>query len=253
VLLLPLFRLDGRLLLWGAGTSDWLDGLCEPGLDAADLAPALAALGEPLDLFQLPPNSALLCAPLPPGWRDRRGEAECCPALDLPARIPARMRQNIRYYRRRAEAAGIKAPERAGAEAIEVLAALHTRRWSRRDEPGIFADPRLLAWQRAALAGLDGRGLLRLHVLRREGRIVAALVVLAAKRRAFYFIGGFDPDLAPLGLGTVLVGHAIAQAEREGCVSFDFLRGREPYKYRWGATDRPALARAFLPHREAAA
>jgi hypothetical protein len=27
-------------------------------------------------------------------------------------------------------------------------------------------------------------------------------------------------------------------AHAEGCRVFDFLRGREPYKYRFGATDR---------------
>jgi CelD/BcsL family acetyltransferase involved in cellulose biosynthesis len=28
---------------------------------------------------------------------------------------------------------------------------------------------------------------------------------------------------------------------------FDFLRGREPYKYAWGAVDRPCHARRLTP------
>lgn len=247
VLVLPLFRLDGRLLFWGAGTSDWLDGVFNPSLAPEDISQAVAALAEPLDLFQLPPASPLLSAAPPPGWHDRQEPAESCATLALPADIPPRMRQNLRYYRRRAARAGIGEAERSGAAALENLAELHTRRWQNRDEPGIFADPRVLAWQREALAALEAEGLLRLHVLRQEARIVAALAVLAAKGRAFYYIGGFDPDLASLGLGTVLVGHAIADAEAEGLHSFDFLRGHEAYKYRWGAVDQPSFARRLLP------
>ena len=35
----------------------------------------------------------------------------------------------------------------------------------------------------------------------------------------------------------------MADAVREGATRFDFLRGREPYKYDWGATDTPQLRR----------
>jgi CelD/BcsL family acetyltransferase involved in cellulose biosynthesis len=41
----------------------------------------------------------------------------------------------------------------------------------------------------------------------------------------------------------VLVGCAIEAAAEEGAREFDFLRGREAYKYRWGARDRPTFGR----------
>jgi CelD/BcsL family acetyltransferase involved in cellulose biosynthesis len=37
------------------------------------------------------------------------------------------------------------------------------------------------------------------------------------------------------------LGHAIEAAKAEGAASFDFLRGREPYKYAWGARDQPKV------------
>jgi CelD/BcsL family acetyltransferase involved in cellulose biosynthesis len=89
--------------------------------------------------------------------------------------------------------------------------------------------------------------MLRLYCLTRGDRIVGALYSLIAKQRAYYYISGFDPALRALGLGTVLVGHAIAQAEREGARSFDFLRGQESYKYHWGATDQPTYACTIHP------
>ena len=37
---------------------------------------------------------------------------------------------------------------------------------------------------------------------------------------------------------TLLIAHALEDAVSRGDSEFDFLRGNEPYKYRWGAVDR---------------
>lgn len=245
--LLPLLRLDGRLILWGAGTTDWLGGLFDPALEEQALYRAFAALDEPLDLFQLPPASRLTNCPAPQGWEERKGFSESCPVLSLPVRLSANMRQNLRYYRRRAARLGIGEPQAGTPDHMRDLASLHTRRWRERAQPGVFADPRFLAWQEEAAPLLEEAGLLRLYVMRMERSVVAIIYLLAAKGRAFYYIGGFDPAHGKLGLGTILVGYAIAEAERAGMISFDFLRGQESYKYRWGAVDHPSYARYLAP------
>lgn len=251
--LVPLFEHGGRYLPWGAGTSDRLGGLFDPLIETAEISRAIAALPLPLDLFQLPADSPLLGTPAPSEWQDQRAAAEPCAVLALPACPEKKMRQNLSYYRRRAERAGAGAPRRADDPDIDALAALHTRRWRLRDKPGIFADRRVLFWLRDALPALQRRGLLRLYTIAIGPRIAAALCVFAAKRRAYYYIGGFDPEYASLGLGTVLVGHAIGEAGEEGDLSFDFLRGGESYKYRWGAVDEPTYARRLAPLRRATA
>jgi hypothetical protein len=41
-----------------------------------------------------------------------------------------------------------------------------------------------------------------------------------------------------------VVAHAIEYAiEHDRAIGFDFLRGKEAYKYRWGAVDRPIFNR----------
>jgi CelD/BcsL family acetyltransferase involved in cellulose biosynthesis len=251
--LLPLFKHDGRYLPWGAGTSDWLNGLFDPDLDAANVSAAMEVLSLPVDLFQMPAGSPLLAMPVPEGWADRSTAAESCAVLSLPARLGKKMAQNLRYYRRRAARAGAGEPRRNDVPDVDALAELHTRRWQERREPGIFSDARVLAWLREALPPLQQAGLLRFYTIEMGSRIVAALCVLCAKGRAFYYIGGFDPGHEALGLGTILVGHAIAEAEAEGCRSFDFLRGQEAYKYRWGAVDQPTYARRLVPPQRKAA
>jgi CelD/BcsL family acetyltransferase involved in cellulose biosynthesis len=245
--LLPMFRHQDRLLPWGAGTSDWLDGIFDPELSPCELTEALSALDEALDLFQLRPDSALVSAPAPDGWTDRRATSEPCVRMSLPPRLPWNMRQNLRYYRARATAARVEEAQRVGVKAFEQLIDLHSRRWRRRQGKGVLADPRVLAWHRESLPALEAAGLLRLYALLRDDDAVAILYVLHAKQRAFYYIGGFEPELEHLGLGTILVGHAISEAAREGACEFDFLRGQEAYKYRWGATDQPTSARLLTP------
>jgi hypothetical protein len=40
-----------------------------------------------------------------------------------------------------------------------------------------------------------------------------------------------------------VLGEAIDAAWRDGATEFEFLRGREPYKYLWGAVDRATFRR----------
>jgi CelD/BcsL family acetyltransferase involved in cellulose biosynthesis len=49
---------------------------------------------------------------------------------------------------------------------------------------------------------------------------------------------GWDPGYAQLSLGTVLVYEALLGARSAGLHTFDFLRGSEPYKFRFGARDQ---------------
>ena len=241
--LLPIYRHKERWLLWGAGTSDWLDGVFSTRLDAEELRAGLAMLPGPLDLFQLPAGSPLLAA------AKGRGVAtsDCCVGLALPAELPHNMAQNLAYYRRRAERELLSPPRRAGPEIFDALVELHRHRWAERHDPGVLADPLVLAWHRAALPLLAAEDLLRLYVVERGDRPVGVLYMLSGESTASYYIGGFDPEFAGCGVGTILIGHAIAEAEREGREWFDFLRGEEPYKYHWGATNTPTYAALLEP------
>ena len=81
--------------------------------------------------------------------------------------------------------------------------------------------------------------MLYLHALRIDRRIIAAQYVLQYNRRAYLYITGLDPDFGALSPGALLLAHVLHEALRRGNSEFDFLRGRERYKYVWGAVDRP--------------
>ena len=78
----------------------------------------------------------------------------------------------------------------------------------------------------------------RLHLLEVGGRPGAATISLVHGREWGLYNSAFDPTLRMLAPGMVQVGQLIETAATEGCTVFDLLRGDEPYKYRFGATDR---------------
>jgi CelD/BcsL family acetyltransferase involved in cellulose biosynthesis len=269
VALAPLYILhDGgerRLFPLGIATTDELDPLLHPDCREAALhciAARLAGEAPEFDAIEYPqlrPASALLQLPCPAGWRQELVASEPHPVLDLsnPGALPKAMRDNVRHCRARAARAGVLAfetalpPQLAGH--LQALEDLHARRWAERGEAGVLHDPAVRAMHREAVPLLHAAGLLRLHALRLDGRIVAVAYCLLHARRCAYYIGGFDPRCAAFSPGTLLVDHAIAQAREEGALAFDFLRGQEAYKYRWGAVDEARWAlrrwRALNPAR----
>jgi CelD/BcsL family acetyltransferase involved in cellulose biosynthesis len=259
--LLPLYQQheSGKLLPLGIAISDYLDSVFEEdcGSELADIM--LRHLAERDDwrrceLHPLRSGSPLLAARAPPGCSDQIWDFEPCLAIEVRAGarepgevLPRKIRANIRYFRRRAERTGRVIFETAGtttvSEFVEALFRLHEARWQQLGRPGVLADPAIRRFHRAAAPLLLSSGLLRLHALRLDERIVAVMYALHAKRRAYCYLCGFDPDFDALSPGTLIFGHTIWEAVREGAREVDFLRGKERYKYFWGARERPCYGR----------
>jgi CelD/BcsL family acetyltransferase involved in cellulose biosynthesis len=90
--------------------------------------------------------------------------------------------------------------------------------------------------QIAAAAQADGTLQLMFAVM--EGQQAAALFNYDYNGRVYVYNSGFDPDaFSHLSAGVVLTAKCIETAIENGRDTFDFLRGNEIYKYRFGAED----------------
>lgn len=251
--LLALYELreERKVLPLGAGLSDYHDVLLDvsapPDAASALLTAALKNCELPCHLPDLPPNAALRAAAPPAGWHATQHSGEPCPVL-RPEDVPALQRRKLRMSRHRADRIGGFAVEMATAETVlamfEVLVELHVARWRNLGQPGVLADPKVLAFHRAAVPILAGAGLLRMQALRFGARIVAVIYALHASGRVYAYLSGFDPSHAFESPGTILLG---AMLEAPDLKEFHFLRGIEKYKSAWGAVDRVNQLRVLVP------
>lgn len=77
----------------------------------------------------------------------------------------------------------------------------------------------------------------------RDGEHVGSYLNFADDQAYHWYLGGFDPAHAKLGLGKIAIGHGIRESIAAGRARYDFGRGAEEYKYWYGAQDLLLAAR----------
>lgn len=257
---------EGRLLLLGVGTTDYLDGVFSPDCKVEHVKYALECVlntdgWNSMMAVQLRKSSKLFKAIR---REDRRAvesfRSESClriRAVHLD-HFPQKMRQNVRYYRNRAARTGKLELELADEQnwkaAFEILVHLHTERWQSVGRPGLLADPKVLAFHHEAIPLLLKQGMLRLHLLRLDGEPIAAAYSLTDPRgrRAriqYLYLITHSFEHAELHPGTLLLAAMIEQAAEEGVAWIDLLRGEESYKKLWHAEQEPTFGFAIQWHR----
>ena len=264
--LAPMYRLARggarRWLPLGAGTGDYLGGVFDPGEAGVAIGALLDWIArhlppeERVEWFQLRAHSPVASLRRHPGLRIRLGTSEPCHELTLPGdeaaldrRLDPGFRARLRSAWRRATAIAPLTTREAGsatlAGAFQELRTLHAASWEARGSPGVLADPRVVAAHEEALRSLpEGTAVLRSLV--QEDRTLAIVYGLADPPRPFrkfyYYLGGFDPSMGRLSPGSLAIESAIRWCVRSGFRAFDFLRGGEAYKRRWGAVEVPTVA-----------
>jgi CelD/BcsL family acetyltransferase involved in cellulose biosynthesis len=239
-----------RLLPVGISLSDYLDVLVDPA--APDAGAALVHLMRSTDwdsweFAELKPDAIALTLDLPEPLEATSNAQSACPVLALSGDdrlagcVPARKRRQLRRAVARARVRGEMKIEQVTCDPAKFLLdllRLHRARWISRGEPGILDDPKVQSFHRQALPALLKAGLARCYTISIGGEIVGAYCGLFDRGRAYAYLGGFDPAFSEESPGSILMGHAIAEAVREGANEFHFLRGQERYKYDWGGVDR---------------
>jgi CelD/BcsL family acetyltransferase involved in cellulose biosynthesis len=174
----------------------------------------------------------------------RTVEETACPRLTLPlapgAGGPSRdfVRQLRRFTRRLArEGVGFEwvPPPEVDERLLLSLFELHARARAAGARGSFGIDQLAFHRQLGARAG-PRRGPAAV-VARREDEIAGVLYGFWWGDTFAAYQSGWDRSYARHGLGNLLVLHALEFAADRGARTFDFLRGTEPYKYRFGARD----------------
>ncbi len=113
---------------------------------------------------------------------------------------------------------------------------LELHRKSRRDKSE-FMTSAMEAYFRNLARELCNEGWLDLSFLRFRGNIIAAFFSFDFAGAKFIYNSGYDPDFAWYSPGIVLAAYCIRAAIEKGVAQFNFLRGREDYKYHLGGRE----------------
>lgn len=244
-------RSASRVEWWGAGIHDIGGAIYQSSEDAKKIWQQIEHFSRQhhaARLAQIPESCALLEYAAESGWQIE--DSEVCPELALPSTwdgylkmLGKNMREQMRRYPRRLEkqfsveyelAQDVPAVE----QALGDLFRLHGKRWRSQGQTGVLATPRRQQFHRDVCRAFLKRDWLRLWTLRCDGEAVCVLLNYYHGGKYFFFIGGFDPEWSRLSVGTCLFSRVFQHAIEEGAHSFDFLRGAEAYKYRYGAVDK---------------
>jgi CelD/BcsL family acetyltransferase involved in cellulose biosynthesis len=228
----------GRHPAVAAALLDWLrehsrlwDALALETLPAS--GPASVALEEGLrsaGWLRAQSMKTRLVLPLPDDWEgylaslSRNGRT----ALTYkPRRLAARHRVGIRRVERAADAG----------PALDTLFRLHTCRWRAAGHAGNFAAEARRAFYKRLAPALLECGALDFWLLDVDGEPAAAHFGGRAFGTHYLLESGFAPELAPLGVGTVLTAAVVRNLVEEGVAGVDFQAGDETFKRRLGARD----------------
>lgn len=250
-------RGGGWELLGGEQVSDSLDAVVVSGREAEFWSEFLASsrdllLPHPLLLPNLVEGSPTidclpgLCAGF--GYSFRMEEMDRSPYLPLPASfgdylsmLGGKERHELRRKVRRAE------------EAIPGLSFRMTRTKEEfdRDFPSFlslhrgsqagkarFMDDRMAVFFREVAEGFFAAGRLHLAFLSGAGGDIASAFQIEWNGALLLYNSGFAPQFRAASPGVVLLARCIEDAIRRGFREYDFLRGKERYKYDLGGIDR---------------
>ncbi len=171
---------------------------------------------------------------------------EVCPIIELPstfeeylANINSKQRREIKRKLRRANGAGVElvAVQPGDDIAQHVDSFLQLLQQSTLEKQAWLNDNRRTLFHDVARTALEA-GTLQLLFLEVDGRQAATLFNLDYKGRTWVYNSGLHAHtFSNLSLGVVITAKAIELAIENGNTTFDFLRGNETYKYRFGAKD----------------
>jgi CelD/BcsL family acetyltransferase involved in cellulose biosynthesis len=119
-----------------------------------------------------------------------------------------------------------------------ILIDLHQRRRESLGEPGCFANQSFRSFLELASKRFLPLGQLTAFYIQKEGKPIAAEIGFRSREYWYCYQSGIEPSAMDLEPGKMANVWMMSQAQAQGIVAIDFLRGDEPYKKQLKADPR---------------
>jgi CelD/BcsL family acetyltransferase involved in cellulose biosynthesis len=182
------------------------------------------------------------------GWQFERRDLQHCPYIPLPGnfetylaeQVEKKQRHEIRRKMRRAESYEqpvrwyIVQDEATLDDEVEAFLQL----MAQDTEKERFLTGVMRSQMKSAVHTAFQAGWLQLAFLEVDGKKAAGYLNFDYGNHIWVYNSGLDFSFRELSPGWVLLGYLLQWANDNGRQYFDFMRGDEEYKYRFGAIDR---------------
>lgn len=255
----PLFRttydkVDTLLFLGSIEISDYLDFIVrETDLPsfANGLLKFLANEHTRLELFNLlegsPSIKQLQEASADAGWQFAIESTNHAPIISLPddweeylANLDKKQRHEIRRKMRRME--GAEVPTRwyivSDGETLNDEIDHFLGLMAQDPEKEAFLTEEMVTTMSGTIQKAFDHGYLQLAFLEIDGQKAATYLNFDYDNQLWIYNSGMDRQFISYSPGWVLLGYLLRWANENGIAKFDFMRGDEDYKYKFGAADR---------------
>lgn len=181
------------------------------------------------------------------GWSFQQEQLQPCPYIRLPgdwetylAGIDKKQRHEIRRKMRRAEESelGVRWYIVREEESLDMEVEAFMELMAQDPEKAGFLSQVMRSQMRAAVHTAFQYGWLQLAFLEVDGQKAAGYLNFDFNDHIWVYNSGLSFIHRELSPGWVLLGYLLKWANENGRQEFDFLRGGEEYKYRFGAVDR---------------
>ena len=178
------------------------------------------------------------------GWSVMVTQQDVCPVITLAdswdnylagvvKKQRHEIRRKIRRLERNAQVERVMIDSEVGLdEAMNIFIDLHQK--STPDKEDFWSD-QLISFFKAFAHNAAQAGWLKLYFLEVNGVKVAAMFCFDYNNEFLLYNSGYDPSHAKLSVGNVLTSYTLQDAIELGRTRYDFLRGNEVYKFRFGA------------------
>jgi len=186
------------------------------------------------------------------GFSMETREADPCPYISMTGPYEHYRQTHRTYLKRFSLERKFRAFQRCGGKYVTVrdtqdlsgrldeLMRLHAARADDKNMHSNFISPEGRRFVQALCPGLIEQGILNFQLLYLDERPIAALFAFNYGGKVYYYQNGFDPAFGRWSPGLLLILLAVKKAFADG-MEFDFLKGREGYKYDWADAERQEM------------